>query len=286
MNRHPTTANSREGSPARGFTLVELLVTLAITSVLLLALSSLLSVSLTQWNRQTGRHLSNSEAQWALNTLVDDLQSILPKSDGSEWLQVRAVTVENLGPTPQLMFLARPMDADAASENRSGAFRPGDVCALCYRLEKRDPFDGGDPMHALYRTVLSPEETMEQLGAENLLDAYWRGNAGETTQTDNLLGAHIIGLDLTFRIHQPDGAEETLRQGFGLRALHELRIGDAEVSPFPDGSYLRSVTIVLTTIDPAAQSLLNAGTVPLEEIVKRHGRQYSAVVEFPTPALP
>lgn len=272
-------------SPGRrsGFTLLELLIALSISSILLVVLSGLLSVSLTQWNRQTGRHLANSEAQWALATLVEDIQSIVRKNGESEWLQVKSVNVEGLGNTPQLLFLARPADADTIAA-RNDEQSEGSVCAISYRLQKRDPFDADEPIHALYRATKSPEQTAEHLGADDLFATFWGGSSA--TRTDDLIASNVARFDLAFRVQRPDGTEEMIREAYGLRCAETVEFGASQTTPLPEGSQILALTIELTTIDQAAQALLNDGTLPLEEILTRHGRIFSTTIDFPSPTLP
>ncbi|MCB1229847.1 MAG: prepilin-type N-terminal cleavage/methylation domain-containing protein [Verrucomicrobiae bacterium] len=269
------TLKSNRIPPSRGMTLIELLVAMVISSVLLVILASLLSVSLTQWNRQSGKRLEQTEAQMALATMVEDLQSILLKRDGSEWLQVKAVVVDDLGQTPQLMFLARPTDVSPD--------RKGDVCAISYRLQKRDPFHAKEPIHALYRAVIPPEAAIQKLGAEDLDIAYWSGGSIDPVATDNLIAANIVRLSLSFQLEEPDGTIKTVSEGFGWHARREITVGAAEDSPYPEGTFIRRLEIRLTSIDRTAQLLLSDGTLPLDEIISRFGRDYGTVVEFPRP---
>ncbi|MCB1062034.1 MAG: prepilin-type N-terminal cleavage/methylation domain-containing protein [Verrucomicrobiae bacterium] len=259
---------------ARGFTLLELLVSITVSIGLFALLYSILNLALTRWRNDTSGYLNNVEAQVALDSLAEDLRSIVIKQDGSEWLQVQPILVENLGTLPWLMFLGRPM-SDGSMDSSSPR-------AISYRLEKRDPFNSNEPFHALYRTVLSAEETIEKLGSKNLYEEIWRSRELDAVGTDQFLASHVVGLELLFQLRTPDGKPFTLKNGTGLRISTQIETIPPS-APIPPDSILESLQINLTVVDPVGQEMLSGGGTSLDEIVTRFGRTQSAFVTFSQP---
>ncbi len=261
-------------SQEKGVSLLELLVAVTISSVIIVLLSSLLLTSLNQWNRQTGRMQNNVEAHVALDMLVDDLRSVVLKEGKSEWLHIRTREVAGVGEVTDLLLLGRPIDNRATR---------GDVAAIAYRIEKRAPFPGGDPLHGLYRTVLSPEETIDYLGAENLYEEIWKNRA--SLSTDDLVCSYVVELDLDVVFLVPDGTFHRLNSTRELRCSHFATLESAELSTIPPGSQVFGVDMRLTVVDRFAQNLLNQDEVNLEEFVARHGYTYTSTVDFSSRAL-
>lgn len=256
-----------------GLSLVELLVSMAITAVLLVMLASLLSVSLNKWNDQTGRVASDSEARAALETIVADIRSVMIKAHGAEWWNVKMESVEDIGSQPVLKCLSRPMDGGGAES--------GDVCAIQYRVEKRSLFGSGDPVHGLYRCVLSPSKTFESAGASDLDTEVWLSHRDESVQTDWLLAANVVDLQFRFQFLDPEGNRQWVDSVSSLRIGEGVQLFPVH-SDVPEGAELTHVEIVLMVVDRVGQQLLNSGDMAYDEVCTRYGRSYQSTVAIPS----
>lgn len=259
-------------SERRGFSLLELLLAMSISSLLLLLMASLLSTSLNQWQRNSSFFQKNSEGTSALDLITCDLQSIVPKSDGSEWLQVFPEPVKDLDAIPWLMFLATAREQGSDSDRGTG------VCAISYRLARQTLPGSEDAIYALYRTVLSPEETIEHLGAEDLKTSLWDKSGIPTTGVDSIIASYIIDFDLSFLIETLAGEKKQI-------SPQELRLGkDApEIPEMPAGSVVRGMEVRFTALDREGQNRLNDGGMALDAIRKERGEDFRAFIEFPLP---
>lgn len=255
-----------------GFSLIELLTAMTISSMLLVLLASLLTTSLNRWQRDTNQIQKNVEGGASLELIKRDLQSIVPKSDGAEWLHVSQVQVDNLGTKPWLMFLATAQEHGTTGDHGSS------VCAISWRLEKQVLPGSDDSIHALYRKALPPTETIKHLGAEDLMTEIWIGREDETTTADSLVATHIVDFELIFTIRTPTGGVESI-------STQSLRLtkGTSKHSKIPTGSIVESVEIRCTSLDRDGQYRLNdEGDRSLAEIILKHGQDYRAFIEFPT----
>lgn len=169
--------NSFVRTARRGFTLIEVMVATAIMIIIILAVVTIAADTFKAYDRAVADLTTQSEARGALDAMENDFQTAVIRPDGRCWMEVvlpGATTpagvpkaVGNLQPVdhPIVMLFSAPPDrprwSPVASTPRT-AFK-GDVCAVCYRIGQRSPFDApGDPIqqvYGVYRTIIDPEAT-------------------------------------------------------------------------------------------------------------------------------
>lgn len=258
----------------QAFSLIELLVAVAVTSVLLVLLSELLSVTLHQYRRETDEHVKNAEAHAVLDLLEEDLRAAVIKGDGSEWLNVKRIRMEDSTETPWLMFLSRPTD--------SGGVKSGDVCAVSYRVEYQEPFAKGEKVPCLYRCVLSPEETFQYLGSRDLYTDIWKDRVAEARSPDCFLASNVARLDYVFHVEAEDGSRHTLTANREVRGARFIWTEAEQTNPdTPETSYLKGIRIGITILNATGQKALNAGSVSREDAIAKYGKSYSAEMTYP-----
>src|SRR5262249_46883478 len=115
---------------ANGFTLVELLVALAITMVLLLILTSVVTVTLAAWTQGRNRLDTYSTARQVLDRLGDELRGAIasPSMSGS---QIQFVENSSLGAVPAPTPSAENVFFVAPYPNLGA----GDLCVVAYALD-------------------------------------------------------------------------------------------------------------------------------------------------------
>ena len=172
----------RLGLRQRGFTMVELLVALAITLVIAGLILGLTANSLGSWGRSQGTLAAESEAHAVLDRLAQDLQGALYRDDGGVWLvaTVQADTgasgawVGGTKPPATSFDPATPVLGEArfgvagvwlrffttaqGADDRTGD--PAAPVAVAYQIIRRSPTPSGDACHyLLYRSVVAPSAT-------------------------------------------------------------------------------------------------------------------------------
>jgi len=160
----------------KAFTLIEILAATGIMAVVILVALGMTTNVLTAWNRGAGKLTSNFEARVALDMLTRDLESLIVTNKVINTLEVRWEEPEIPGrlnydgalpPMPKIYFLAPVVDRPRF--NSDGENLAGDICAVAYQVAYQNPFTGNideqfpTPMFALYRFVIDPESTFQQV---------------------------------------------------------------------------------------------------------------------------
>ncbi len=213
----------------RGFTLVELLVAMAITALLVLVIMQLILQGLNIWKDTTEEVETRSRARAALITMGHDFESMqirmgdnkyqwfFAKSDNSASGAIKKIKIPR---STQCVFFASALDRSpsvGSDDNIRSNYRTarahnadtqGDVNAVGYRLLYRDQIlnidgksgseTGAFPLFSLYRHLVSPRKAYQDLlGKENLEQAYV---PFEQKDEENFLCENIIEMNLVLSI--------------------------------------------------------------------------------------
>lgn len=215
----------------RGFTLIELMTAMAITGMLVVVIMQLTNQSIDLWKAVSEDVSTSSRSRAALQTLSHDFESFQMRGNDNkyQWLFAKADQAMKNVPkgldiprSAQCVFFACAPDRNpsvSSSTSLRANYRSarahnretqGDVNAIGYRLMYRDQImnlpasDGKDkgvyPLFSLYRQVVPPRTTFENLlGKDNLESAYVRFE-NDDEKNDNFLCENILELNITFSI--------------------------------------------------------------------------------------
>lgn len=217
----------------KGFTLIELMTALTITSVLILIVLGVTSVSLGYLKSSREDVLASRSARPILLAMSTDLESMHYRSGNDfEWLYAGrdpylTETSMRLGPrrrqasnAVQLLFFSSAPDRFSAVDSmgqeiaNSSSRTAGDVNLIAYRLVYRDHILDeeasktglGFPVFSLYRNVVAADSTYSGgqgggplLGQRNLQNAYSSRERSETNPS-NYLAENIVEFTLAFEI--------------------------------------------------------------------------------------
>lgn len=189
-------------SRADGFTLLELLVGMAVMSLFLVLASQVVTSSLTQWELANQRIHTNLQARLVFDWLSRDIQTLCLNDDDSEWLRVIPQDINDdrghLIKGSKFMGFCQPgqPQKDPASTSSTSPRISGPV-AVAYALGNLDPMvkDGTRKQFALLRTSVNPRDTFENMGVGNLDTDFWaEGVMGFTTiRPEDILAENIVG---------------------------------------------------------------------------------------------
>ncbi len=217
----------------RGFTLIELIVAMAITSGLVLVIMQLTNQGISLWTKVQEDVSTSTSGRVALQIMGHDLESFQMRGGNtSEWLFAKTEQERRGGNVPQGLKIPRSVQfvffscapdrnpAVSSSTSLRSNYRSaradnmetqGDVNAVAYRLMYRDQVlnvDANDsergvfPIFALYRQVIPPRTSFNELMGRDSLEAAYV--PFEEKEVENFLCENIIEFSLIFNIEYAD----------------------------------------------------------------------------------
>jgi len=199
MKLSPTT------SLKKGFTLLELMVAMAITTIIVTILVTITSISLDAWNRSRAEIRAARQAKTMVDTMARDFEAIVTRRGNAfEWLNAKASLPEG-DPKLQSSNAAEVYFFTSATDRYLGDIGGpkdlgGDVSCVGYNLEYKDPIQGagGDfQTFVLNRKLVDPKETFEVLlGQTDLPDKFPNGIEDNT----NFVCENVYQFSLTFNV--------------------------------------------------------------------------------------
>lgn len=198
----------------QGFTLVELLVAMAVTVVLLSILVYLTGVSMDTYKTSQNKIRATRQAKEALDIISKDLESLMVRYNDNnfEWLYCGDEPRGLEGPegrevtnTSMLLFFTGATDRYSGEVN-SGA---GDVSLAAYRLVYRDQIGNTDDekyaVFSMYRHLVDPVNAFDLLAKQDLKVAYENDFGDEASLTaSNFLVENIYEFTVTFLVEYID----------------------------------------------------------------------------------
>ncbi len=169
----------------RGFTLMELMVAMAITTIIVTVLVSITSIALDTWNRSRSELRASRQAKSMIDTMARDFEALVTRrGNTNEWLS--AITesgtiggkLESTNACKLIFFTATTdrYNGELAGKDQiigNADDPPGDVSCVAYGLEYKDPIGSagsGFETFVLNRLLVNPDETFNKLlGKTNLV---------------------------------------------------------------------------------------------------------------------
>ena len=238
-----------------GFTLVEILIAMAVASLLVVSLLSIVSGSMDVSKQANASMFSKSSAQAALNLMVTDLDSLVVSRNAGEVLKFANGSLTN----SSLTLLTTSM-VDSYSTDGSGS--PG-IPRLVQYVIKYDttPASYSTKSFGLYRNVLDTTETFNEV----------IGNTLNTIPTNsNLLVPNVVRMQVNLYTNY----------GAGLWTNMETITS----TNFPPGVV---VEVALTVLDEPYIQRFGDGSRPGNNseanLIKQYGRTLIRRVSLPSP---
>lgn len=194
----------------KGFTLVELMVAMAITTIIVAILVQITSMSLDTWNRSRTEARAARQAKTLVDTMAHDLESLIVKRGNNlDWLYAEAVpavgpeNAENTNAAKLNFYTAAP-DRYNGNLLNTAQNKGGDVSTVAYRLFYTDPIadkdDNNMETFVVYRMLVDPDVTYREfLGGEDL-DQRWAGKESAIQTAQNFVCENIYQFSLTFNV--------------------------------------------------------------------------------------
>jgi prepilin-type N-terminal cleavage/methylation domain-containing protein len=301
---------------SKGFTLIELMVAMAITTVIVTVLVSITGVALDTWQRGRAEIRASRQAKSMLDTMAKDFESLVSRRGNNfEWLYSKVET-DLPGPSENMSSNAAELIfMTAATDRYQGQIGTaddlgGDVSCVSYQLQYQDPVKGTEEENSstfvLYRLLVNPDETFKDLlGKDDLSTAFSTKYKGKVKEVENFVCENIYQFTLTYQVEVTQiagtttttvpvrvtlgetgaGKELTLR-GNGLE-MPDVSVGKIKPAVKSEellAGRLTGVEIGITVLSDAAVIRLaqeGLSDKVREKILAQESFQYSRTVELP-----
>jgi len=261
---------------------MELVVSMAIGSILIVLLASILSSATKTWRSAHNYFDVNDEARSALQVLTSDLKSAIlrnfpddaeglrlmrfPETEGSE--EAKAKNAD------WLMFFTDARD--------HGVDDPAATSAVSYRLVYRDVLqeNGEYPQFLLYRTLVQSRTSFEEIiNKPSLTEAYWTKE--KATPLGDVLASNIVDFRITPRLINSTGAIIRVPVHLPIRMKgRTIEIAGEHDLPIDADTKLHSFELSVAVLNTEGLVRLETGQ-PMEDAIKTNGRRFTQIVALP-----
>jgi len=300
----PSSAKSRSG-----FSLMELMVAMAITTIIVTVLVSITSIAIDTWNRSRAELRASRQAKAMVDSMARDFEALVTRRGNEfEWLSaIRQATLP--GKKLQSTNAAELIFFSASTDRYNGEIgKPadlgGDVSCVAYLLDYRDPIDSnssGFETFVLNRLLVDPKPTFEELLGQKDLAGAFSSYRAELQKPENFVCENVFQFTVTFYVEvtQGTGTSATVTtvpvvigqsgnatksfkiKGTGIEA--EVSGGKVTTDELKSGR-IKAMEISLTVIsDAGIDQLRNRGfdDKGKSEFMAKNSYQYSKQIQLP-----
>ncbi len=281
---------------------MEVLVSSALTVVILTMLFTVLIGAMNAWQTGTNRLQGNADARMALDSIAQDLQSMVVRQTtlgtlGQEWLYANTVQTPNAPAGHEstwLTFFSPSLDRQPGQQ--------GDIVAVSYRVGYQDALSETDEprfrIFGLYKHMMDTRNTfIHALGREDTREGFWLGNItldtnpfspGTVNSLDrrSLLIPNVVDFTVNWIVSSDDTLGD-LPSGLDvIRINNSFRAGTGTPGTEYPGTRLDAADISLTILTEEGmrmvQTFARAGTLAqnLNRVIREHGRVYTKRVKI------
>ena len=302
--------NPRNFSSRKGFTLMELMVAMAITTIIITVLVSITSIAIDTWNRSRSELRAARQAKSMVDTLARDFESMVTRRGNEyEWLSAKNSNSSD-GPSglnstnsSELIFFSGSTDrydGNIGGKDDKG----GDVSAVLYKLFYKDPVDksGSYETFVLNRVLVDPDQTFKNILGQTSLEASFNTLSNELEKEENFVCENVFQFTVTFQIEVTQGTGSsaklvsvpvTVGRGSSGSVTDSFKIKgtgietDATSSGVsPDelkSGRVKSVEISLTVLTDAGIDQVRRGGMSdakKAEFMAKHSYQYTKLIQL------
>ena len=241
--------NSRKSPKRNGFTLIELMVAMTITTLIVSVLVSITSIALDTWTRSRAEVRASRQAKAMVDEMAGDFESMITRGGNNfQWLlakySAKGVGTETLESSnaSDLMFFTAATDRYEGDLSNINSL--GDVSCVAYQLKYQDPIQGeeaskGDnnafSTFVLYRSIVDPDDTFRDLLGSDDLERSFARYLKQRSDVKNFLCENVYQYTITFQVEVVEVASDgrTTSQ-FGRVSLGTSKQGVREFRIFGD----------------------------------------------------
>lgn len=200
--------NPRISAKKRGFTLMELMVAMAITTIIVTVLVSITSIALETWNRSRAELRASRQAKSMIDSISKDFESlVIRRGNSSQWLSALAgnsTVGKSIESTNSSEFIFFTAVTDRYDGNLGGPTdKGGDVSCVAYKLDFRDPLKTGASKFETFvmnRLLINPDEAFKDLLGKDDLSAAFTPYATKISNPGNFICENVFQFSVTFNV--------------------------------------------------------------------------------------
>jgi len=186
---------------------VELLVSMAITMIIVTVLVSVTSIAMDTWNRSRSELRSARQAKAMVDSMARDFEGLVTRSGNNfEWLSALPDAPGDSSNASKLVFFTAATDR-YDGEIGGASDKGGDVSCVGYRLYYKNPIDKDDTENqtfVLNRHLVNPDKTFANLlGATSktvTLDSVFEQYKDDLESAQNFVCENVNEFTITFQI--------------------------------------------------------------------------------------
>lgn len=249
----------------RGFTLIELMVAMAITAIIVSVLVSVTSIALDTWNRSRSELRASRQAKTLIDTIARDFESLVTRrGNTNEWLSA-VTSSEAVGTKIQssnaseLIFFTAVTDRYDGQIGTSYPANVGDVSCVAYSLEYKDPVNPSGSQFktfVLNRKLVNPDETFRKLLGKDDLVAAFSEFKPDLKNPESFVCENVFQFSVTFHVQ--------VSQATGSGASATTKLVDVPVTIGQNNSGQTSKSFKLS--GSGIDTEISGGTVTPEEL--------------------
>jgi len=311
---------SPRNSPAnRGFTLMELMVAMAITAIIVTVLVSITSIAMDTWNRSRAEVRAARQAKAMVDAMARDFEALVTRrGNTNEWLSAMSAkplpgnskTDFKSSNAAQLIFFSGATDrydGEIGVNNKKDL--GGDVSCVSYRLFYQDPITNNGTTYqtfSLNRLLVNPDVTFNDLLGKADLTAAFGAHATDLASVENFVCENVFQFTVTFNVEATKANAGSdvptivnvpviIGQTSTGQVTDSLKInGTGIVAKVASSSVsadelkagrITSIQISLTVLSDFGVDQLRSRKVPdaqRAEFLAKNGYQYCKVVQIPS----
>jgi prepilin-type N-terminal cleavage/methylation domain-containing protein len=294
----------------KGFTLMELMVAMAITVIIVTVLVSITSIAIDTWNRSRSELRAARQAKSMVDTMARDFESMVTRPGGKdpvsgkpfEWLVADSTQSNSAtsGPLPStnatnLFFFSAATDRYKGNIGGTDDLG-GDVSGVGYELFWKDPIDRSGSVFktfVLNRKLVDPKEAFDKLLGKPDLAGAFTATTKDIEDSDNFVCENLYQFTIAFHLLVPPttaggvavpkivtiGPSGTVKKisikGDGIESPEDATLKTAR---------LTAVEISLTVLSDTGVDQLRKRSFSgnqQAEFMSKHAYQYSKLVQVP-----
>ncbi len=286
----------------RGFTLLELMVAMAITTIIVTVLVSVTSIAIETWNRSRSELRAARQAKALVDTMARDFEALVTRrGNDSEWLSAVSDPPNLSANAARLVFFTAATDRYNGEIGKQGVDLGGDVSCVGYEMKRRDPIGSGGATafetFVLNRFLVDPKPSFDTLLGKAEIGTLFATNFGtQLAENENFICENVFQFTVTFHIEVPPPAgasgQPLIRQvsigSSGTDIVEKFSIKGTGIETTPAKADLKAgritaVGISLTVLSDAGIDLLRKSPAKAEDAawLAKNSYQYAKRIQLP-----